>query len=277
MLKNFFQFFLAHSIFIGIGAAAMAFETLTILSFGASYSLFLFLFFSTISAYNFYWITSGINGKQNFLSSFFNEKLTNYIIFILSAIAAVYYFFEAELLWEQTLILVCLTVAYSLPLIKAKPFIYLQKIGFLKPFLLALTWAYATVFFPLQDSFIRTTGLATVLFINRFIFILILCIIFEKKDKELDKANGVKTLVTILSPRFLYKFVMFLFFIWSFSNIAAYIYGVFNYQAVALQLVTVFTYLVYLLSSKKRGYYFYYFLVDGLMILSAIIITLFTI
>jgi hypothetical protein len=30
------------------------------------------------------------------------------------------------------------------------------------------------------------------------------------------------------------------------------------------------TYIIYLLALKTRGYYFYYFLVDGLMILSAL-------
>lgn len=271
MLKNIFQYILSHSIFIGFCAVAMAFETVELLHMPFDTTFYYFLFFATVAAYNFHWIVSGIKSYKGLWSYVFHNRKNSFWAFIIGAGLAMYYFVMEGLTLNDIMVPVGLTILYSLPLIHPKIFQLTRKLGFFKTILLAFVWAYATAYLPLHQSFFKYNAISWIMVANRFCFLFVLCIIFDKRDKEVDKAKGVINFATQLSTKSLYNVVMFVFFAWSITNILAYVYGLFNYQAVAMQAVTVITYLVYLMSSKKRGYFFYYFLVDGLMILSAII------
>ena len=103
-----------------------------------------------------------------------------------------------------------------------------------------------------------------------FLFMLMLCIIFDNRDKAIDKMRGLHSLATDLKPAVLKILIYFIFVVLFTSNFFYKDYGITFYQSIALQISTLALLIVYFYSAKKRSYLFYYFIVDGLMLFSAL-------
>jgi 4-hydroxybenzoate polyprenyltransferase len=94
-----------------------------------------------------------------------------------------------------------------------------------------------------------------------------LCIIFDARDTNVDKIRGLQSLTTLLKPVTVQNIMLAIFITYIINGILYYDEPM---QIIALLVTGAFTAIVYLLSLKKQGYFFYYFLVDGLMLFSAI-------
>jgi hypothetical protein len=159
---------------------------------------------------------------------------------------------------------------YCIPLL---PFSFLQftrKAGVLKTILLAFTWAYVTAFIPIQKSYLLLDNADLFILTRRFLFMLMLCIIFDNRDKAVDKIRGLHSLATDLKPVVLKILIYIIFTILFSSNFFYKDYGITLEQSIALQVSTLALLTVYFYSAKKRSYLFYYFIVDGLMLFSAL-------
>ena len=77
----------------------------------------------------------------------------------------------------------------------------------LKTVLLAFTWAYVTVFIPLHKSYLFLRHSELFVFNRRFLFMVMLCIIFDNRDKAVDKIRGLHSLATVLKPAHLRIFI----------------------------------------------------------------------
>jgi hypothetical protein len=156
------------------------------------------------------------------------------------------------------------------PVLPVKQLHFTRKAGYVKTVLLAFAWTIVTIFIPLQISIpdIGHTGL--LIAINRFLFMLLLCIIFDKRDAEVDKIRGLQSLATDIRPLMLHWLIAAIFVCYSVVSLSM-INAITNGQVAALLVTGVITLGVYISSLRKRGYLFYYFLVDGLMFLSALL------
>jgi len=265
------HFILSHSIFIAVCAVALAFQTAELLQLNNSVYLYGFIFFATLCSYNFYWIVSKAAFKQpDALSMLLKKEMTGMTILFLSAVGACFCFIQNPLPAEFIITAFLLTCLYVLPLLPFRSLLYTRKAGVLKTVLLAFTWAYVTVFIPLQKTYLLLNNADLFVFTRRFLFMLMLCIIFDNRDKAVDKIRGLHSLATDLKPAHLSILICFIFIILFSTNFLYGYYGITFCQSVALHISTLALLAVYFYSVKKRGYLFYYFFVDGMMLFSAL-------
>jgi len=260
------HFIISHSIFIALCSAALAFQTFELLHLPVNEYLLAFIFFATVCSYNFYWLLSKYSlSKSNISIRFFKEERAKLVLLIIASAGLAFCFLQLKLLLVNLLVAGLLTILYALPLIPFKILHFTRKAGILKTTLLAFTWAYVTAFLPTQKAIYQLGDADLFLFSRRFLFMLMLCIIFDNRDKAIDKIRGLQSLATALKPTTL-KYLIYLFS----TNFLFRYYGISLPQSIALQLSTITLLVTYYYSTKKQGYLFYYFLVDGLMLFSAI-------
>ena len=270
-MKGLFHFILSHSIFISFCALALSLQTLLLLSLPVSSYMLSFIFFATLCGYNAYWMVSrfSFNSRQS-PSSFLQKNTSSFLVIIAAFAGMIYCAGRLQLVMYNIVLTGVLLGLYALPVMPFKQLHFIRKAGFLKTILLAFAWAIVTILIPLQTSILRMGHAASLLFVNRFLFMLMLCIIFDKRDAAIDKIRGMQSLATDIKPAWLHCLVGFIFV----SYVAT------GYllplqlslpQKLALIAAGIVTLIVYYTSLKKRGYLFYYFIVDGLMLLSAVL------
>ncbi len=271
-MKSVFQFILSHSIFIAFCASALSLQTLQLLLLPISTYLLVFIFFAALSAYNAYWILSSYSFNKTIpLRTFFQHKKSSFLVLLLAIIGMLYCYTRLNLVMYNLVIAAVLLGAYSLPVMPFKLPLLLRRAGVFKTIILAFSWTIITTLIPLQTSLLDLDQTARMVFMNHFLLMLMLCLIFDKRDAVVDKMRGLQSLATAIRPRMIhYLFGLFFigYLVVSYSLNA---YQVTILQVLALILAGVATLIVYIASLQKRGYLFYYFLVDGLMFFSALL------
>ena len=164
---------------------------------------------------------------------------------------------------------------YSLPLL---PFgkRRLKEYGYLKILLLSLEWTLVTVWFPADQSGIDPTSYWLV-FARRFIFMFVLCLLFDIRDAEADRAAGIRTLPVRMGlprPYLLADLLLLVFLLASAWQLARTGQFVFFH---AMLLSAACTRLVIQLSKSRNNDYVYLAAVDGMMLLQAILVAVGTI
>ncbi|MEI9959122.1 MAG: hypothetical protein WDM90_23050 [Ferruginibacter sp.] len=208
------HFILSHSIFIAVCAVALAFQTAELLQLHNSLYLYGFIFFATLCSYNFYWIISKAAFAQpGALRMLLKKKMTGLVILILSAIGLCFCLVQYPLPAVFIITAFLLTCLYALPLLPFSFLYFTRKAGVLKTVLLAFTWAYVTVIIPLQKDYLLLNNAGLFVFTRRFLFMLMLCIIFDNRDKTVDKIRGLHSLATDLKPAHLRMLIFFIFVI----------------------------------------------------------------
>jgi hypothetical protein len=264
------QFILSHSIFIAICAAALCYQTSVLLQFEVSVWLYAFIFFSTICSYNFYWLLSGYGFAGKLFVPYLKLNYSNVIVFFSAAIGMVISLFNIVEFLPVICISFLLTLLYAVPLMPFKFLHFTRKAGLLKTLLLAFTWAFVTVYIPYQQAHRSNTLTLFVMFNNRFLFMLMLCIIFDARDTRVDKIRGLQSLTTLLKPSTVKLIMLLVFSVYMINGILLRAYYHETRQVLALLISGIVTAWVYYLSLKKQGYFFYYFGVDGLMLFSSL-------
>lgn len=268
---RWFRFILSHSVFIAICAAALAFQTSQLLNLDVNLFIYGFIFFATLCSYNFYWILSKISfAQQEHLATLLKKELTGFLVFGVAAAGTVYCLLHSGLSYAFVITAMGLTVIYAIPLLPFKFLYFTRRAGMLKTILLAFTWVYVTAFLPIQQSYELLDSADIFILTRRFLFMLMLCIIFDNRDKAVDKIRGLRSLATDLKPAALQALIYIIFAALFISNFLYKDYGLSFGQSIALQISTIALLIVYFYSTKKRGYYFYYFFVDGMMLFSAL-------
>jgi hypothetical protein len=265
------HFILSHSIFIAFCAVGLCFKTALLLHSHLPFFLFTFIFFSTLCSYNFYWLLSGyVFAGQPPAQLFLRQKYSNVIVFIIAAGGMIFSLLQIPHLLPVISIGFLLTLLYIVPLLPFKFFTIVRQAGLFKTILLAFTWAFVTVCIPCLQVPGYTWFALVMLFSDRFIFMLILCIIFDARDTSMDKIRGLQSLTTVVKPAAVKFVILFLFAAYIINGIVFRVCCNQAVQIIPLLLTAAVTAAVYLLSQKKQGYFFYYFLVDGLMLFAAI-------
>ena len=264
------QFILSHSIFISICAAALCMQTNILLHIPHDVNIYGLILCSTLCSYNFYWLLSKFYFSSRTISLAFARKHFSFIvIFVVAGAGMLFFLLQNFYLLPYIFGGLLLTLLYSLPLWPFRFAVQLQKAGFFKTTLLALTWAYVTVILPAAGVLHTEATPVLALLLTRFCFMLLLCIIFDMRDISVDKMHGLRSLATDLSKRTLSIIINIAFIFFFISGLLVRVYFHDNLQMIFFLLTGGITFFVYRLSLKPQGYIFYYFLVDGLMLISA--------
>ena len=271
-MKAVFRFIFSHSIFIACCAVAMCLETYLLFRQAPNLTILLIVFLATICSYNFYWLISKWNFSKNRQFFFTGVDNIGYLILLgLSLLGLLLQYKVLLTLWVPIAITAALTLLYCLPLVGFKNLVLRKGNGFVKTFLLAFTWAVVTVIFPLWEQ--SSIELKSVfLLINRFMFVLLLCILFDLRDAAVDKQLSIYSIATDYPISYVKRLWWIVFAVFVASVGILFYFTGFTTYIISHLLTSVALAVVYILATnKKRGYYFYYFVVDGLMLASYLI------
>lgn len=265
------QVLFTHAIFISCCAVALAIETSRVLHIQTGFEVYLLIFLSTCCSYNLYRLISLFPFQQ--LSGglrFLRQQVTSVILFLFCAGGMIGCMLQEPALWVYVILATVLTIGYCLPLLPLSFAAVFQRAGYLKTILLAGTWAFVTVFWPVASDGSHDGKIVWILFLQRFSFMFILCIIFDARDLKTDLLRSLGSLVTSVSRTSLQVITILSFVCYMSLSILLSLHLRHPSLAVAWGFTGLATWFLYRFSHRQQGYWFYYFGVDGLMLLSAL-------
>ncbi len=274
VLKRIFNFYLNSSIHVALAAYALAWITLIEMNVDYDTSLLSFVFFATITGYNFV--------KYFGIVKFHHRSLASWLkalqVFSFLAFLAMCYFvlkleFNALVL---IVILGIITFFYAIPIMVPKQYLFddhknLRQVSGLKVYLIALIWMLTTVLLPMLNNDIVMSPDSVIIGVQRFCYVLVLMLPFEIRDLNYDSLKlatipqkiGVKN-TKIIGVALLVVFLMLEFFKDELLDVSI----------IAIVITTIITLVLLLLSNKNQSKYFSAFWVEGLPIIWLLVLLL---
>jgi len=274
---RFLNFFVYSNLFIAACTVLMVNQTSKyLLKQLPDRSLLLFVFFSTICSYSFHWfLTSESKVQLPRITWVKKNKAVHLVLFVIGLVGAAFYFFELIEWWRWLVLAAIITFLYSAPKIPHRWFRALRKVAIGKTISLALVWTYVTAILPVIVEESRWTTDVILYAISRFFFIYAICILFDFRDREDDQAAGIRSMVTWFSEKNVNRLFYASVFICYCTVIALHFYG-YSWQGIILLLIpAVITQLMYRYAKNNFSDMLYYFILDGLMMLSALLMLIF--
>jgi 4-hydroxybenzoate polyprenyltransferase len=231
-----------------------------------------FAFFSTVCSYNFHWaLTPHSVVPSQRLQWEQKHKSYHFLLSIVGLIgSAVFFFFFIEK-WMYIIPAAILTFLYSAPKIPLPFFQLLKKVALGKTIFLAMIWAYVTAALPIliEDQF---TLKAFLFCSGQFFLIYAICILFDFRDREDDKADGIRSMITYFNERGIDMLFAISVNIFIILTLLLNQEGL-SWINIIILLVPSFV-LISLYKYSKRNFsdYLYYFVLDGLMMLSGLLL-----
>lgn len=235
-----------------------------------------FVFFGSVCSYNFHWyLTPGIYGGSYKTKWSVRNKQIHFLFFVIGLIGAAWYITHLLHEWKWLLATAFITFLYSAPKIPFAPFNKLKHIAVGKTIFLSTVWMHSTVVLPLVLSETTWTATHFIFVINRFFFIYAICILFDYRDRFEDKKEGIKSLITHLSEKGINTLFWSSLAVVLVTLIVLCLQGFSFIDSVALLIPAITVALLYDYSKKKPSDYLYYFILDGLMMFSAVFLYIF--
>lgn len=253
--------------------AVYALTWITLLQFGMEYNedVLYFVFYATITGYNFV--------KYFGVAKFHHRSLAGWLktiqIFSLLAFVAMCYY----ALQLKTITLVYLSVfgiitfLYAVPLLPMRYFRDSQKnlrqISGLKIYVIALVWAFTTVFLPLIELGIEINTDVVITTIQRFILVMALMLPFEIRDLIYDsiKLGTIPQRIGIKKTKIIGVSLLMLFFILEYFKDE-----IDSFSIISTLIITFVSLLFFIFSNKNQSKYYSAFWVESIPIFWLIIL-----
>lgn len=156
--------------------------------------------------------------------------------------------------------------------------INLRKVGWLKPFIIGFTWAgfvtvYPVLFYNIQEANEFEPAFRNgLLFVKNFMFISVLCILFDIKDYATDANQQLKTFVVNTGLR---KTIFFIIIPLSAIGLGSFLtYALLNHFSVWKILLNFIPFILLIAVayslSRRRSIMYYLIVIDGLMLVKAL-------
>ena len=188
LLKKGFIFYINSSIHVGLAVTALSMVTVLEYDLSIPPEVYYFIFFGTITAYNFV--------KYAKIAGLHHRSLTNSLksIQIFSVFCfGMMIFFAFRISINAVLVTFgfgLLTFFYAVPFLKRKN---LRTISGIKIFIVGIVWAGITVMVPMMEVKLELTNDCWLTFFQRVLLVIALTIPFEIRDIPYDAPN-LKTL-----------------------------------------------------------------------------------
>ncbi len=256
----------------------MVHQTYQLFHLPENYYYLLFVFFSTICSYNFHWYLTPHSVKPSSRLQWAQKHKGYHLAFyFLGLVGCIVLFFPLAKHWSWILFAGFITFLYSAPKLPQHIFKWLKKIAIGKTIFLAVVWTYVTTALPvaIADGAWSTDIILFVL--GRFFFVYAICILFDYRDREDDRAEGIKSMITYFNERSI-NFLFAVSLILSGAlTITMLKYGHSILTICIILLPGIIVAALYNRAKKKFSDIFYYFILDGLMMLSALLMLLISI
>ena len=273
MLKKIFDFFLFSSLFISLCAVLMVYQTYQLLISGEpSKTLLLFIFSSTVCSYNFHWwlTPTSVHSSQR-INWAQRHKGLHHFLYLTGLISCIIFFFLLREHWMAIAFGGILTFLYSAPKLPQTFFKALKKIAIGKTIFLSFVWMYVTTLLPV---FVSGTAFNTQIFlfaVSRFFLIYSICILFDYRDRDDDKADGIRSMITYFNEKGINRLFSISLIIFTATTIALYLFNFTISDIIILLLPGVIVAILYRMAKASYSDYLFYFILDGLMMLSALL------
>lgn len=273
-MKVVYQTFIYGAIFISLCTVALCMETNLLL--GLPYNSFYFyltVFSATLGQYNIhYYIKRSANpDSDRFFWSIQHRKI--HLIF--NCIGAVGLIIGLTGLKPKNYmvlaIIAIITILYSFPFLPFKHKKRLKDFGLIKIIVLAYIWTLITVWFPTVTLMEITKGFEVV-FLQRFVFIFILCMAFDIRDIKSDSGENIHTVPVFLGEKRSYVLVNILLLVFLILSFLHFRITHHFMQFNAMVLSALGTYFVIDHAKRLRSDLYYLAVVDGMMMLQPILV-----
>ena len=268
--KQILNFYINSSIHVALSVFSLTWITLLELDLNYSESVLYFVFYATITGYNFV--------KYFGVAKFRHRKLANWLklIQILSFICFVLMCFYALQLSIKTHVFIgcftLLTILYAIPLYpKHKQ--TLRNVSGLKVYVIALVWTGVTVFIPVINSNIEVSIDIAIIGIQRFIYVLVLMLPFEIRDLKFDnlKLFTIPQILGVKKTKALGVLLLLVFFLMEFFKDE-----ISQTSILVLSITAIITGLFVVFSKVEQQNYYSSFWVEGLPIFWLVLILMFS-
>lgn len=273
VIKQFFDFYLYSSVHVALAVYAMSFITLKRFNILYDENILYFIFYATITAYNFV--------KYFGIAKFHHRSLTQSLkaIQIFSFICFAFLCYYALQLPFKSLIYILafgvITFLYAFPFIPKDFYLdnqqNLRDVSGIKVYIIAFVWTGVTVFLPLINNEFTFNADVFITAFQYFIFVIVLMLPFEIRDLKYDSLKlatipqkiGVK-----LTKLFGLIFLMVFFFAEFFKDELS------NCNITSSSIITFITAIFLVFTNKKRNRYYSSFWVESIPIFWLIIVLL---
>ena len=186
-LKKIFIFYLNSSIHVAFAVCSLVLITLIEFDQSINMPLLLFVFFATVTGYNFV--------KYFGLAKFHHRSLATWLKYIqvfsfFCFLGLIYFTFQLKI---KTLYILgglgLITFLYAFPFLPKKYVLdegNLRAISGLKIYVIAFVWAVTTVVIPLFECDFKMTHDVLISSLQRFIYVLVVMLPFEIRDMRYD-------------------------------------------------------------------------------------------
>lgn len=275
VLKKILQFFLFSNLFIAGAAVVMGWLTLDLYAREKqSLPYYAFLFFATLSSYSAHWYLSTVVSGNSIRAKWLQQNRILHSWFFFFGLAGTGWFgWQLRDHWFWLAVAGLPTFLYTAPKIPYPLFNWLKKIAIGKTFFLSAVWTYATTLLPLQIAAVSWGPSTWLFFAGRFFLLYGICILFDYRDREEDKKDGILTLLHIFNDKQVQWFfyattaIFFAVTVWQFNYLSL-------VQTGALLLPGLLLSAVFGYARKNFSDYLYYLFLDGLMMLSGFVLLL---
>ena len=256
----------------------MAWHSIALLAATPLHSgFYCFLFFSTLTSYSFHWYfttaEAPFTGRMLWLRQ---HQKVHLALFCLSLVATIYFFTFLLASWFWLIPAAVMTFLYSAPKIPLPAFKELRKIAIGKTAFLAFIWTYATTALPLVIAQQPFTATIWFFICSRFCLLYAICILFDYRDRNYDMENGIRSLITWLSPRKVFQlFRLSLILCLLFTGLM--FFNGFSLISFIILIAPVFiTAALKNRSIRQPTDPLYYFVLDGVMAFSAVLYAIYS-
>ncbi|ALJ04806.1 hypothetical protein APS56_06585 [Pseudalgibacter alginicilyticus] len=274
-LKRVLNFYITSSIHVAVAVCSLVWITLIEFKIPFDRTMVLFVFYASITGYNFV--------KYFSIAKFYHRRLAvglkwiqvlSFVCFCLMC----YYLWQLHfntLLWIA--VLGCLTFFYAMPYLPKKISTNghknLRSIVGVKVYIIALSWVGVTVFLPIINNDYIWSADVFLVAIQRFLFVLVLMLPFEIRDLQFDslKLGTIPQEIGVKKTKLLGGMLLAaMFFLECFKGQPL------IFQTLSLLTTIVVTFLLLLFSKKEQGAYYSAFWVEAVPVLWLILLLLFT-
>ncbi len=273
VIKNLWSFFIYSNLFIAVCAALMVKQSYDLLLIIPSdFNFITFVFFSTLCSYSFHWYFSDNSVIQSERLNWVEKFRSIHLFFFISGLAGTALFISGLLnFWSWLLPAAIATFLYSAPKIPNKYLRWLRKFAWGKTIFLAAVWTYVTAVLPVLFSGKVWDASITCFIGSRYFLTYAICILFDLRDKEDDKAAGIRSFIIYLSEKNIQLLFTFSLLLFTVFTMLLYNQG-FGLTDISLLLIPgILLSLLYTKASRNFSDMLYYFTLDGLLALSSIL------
>jgi hypothetical protein len=271
VLTRLLDFYINSSIHVALAVCGLVWVTLLNFNVGADLDFMYFIFFATVTGYNFV--------KYFGLAKFHHRSLASWLkviqIFSFVCFLGLCYF-TFKLKTETLLyfaVLGAITFLYAIPFLPKKLFIEagnLRAIGGLKIYVIAFVWTCVTVIIPLLNENYSLDNDVFVEAIQRYLYVIIAMLPFEIRDMRYDsiKLSTIPQRIGISRTKTIGVLLIILMFLLEFFKDEFWVN-----KTVILGVICTLLLLFLVFSNINQKKYFSGFWVEGIPILWAILTT----